>query len=53
MLSTLNISTETSAALRQLFFGLMLVIVVALLPRGLVQLGDGLRRVLATRRAAA
>jgi branched-chain amino acid transport system permease protein len=48
VLSTLNISTETSAALRQLFFGLMLVIVVALLPRGLVQLGDLVR----TRRPA-
>ena len=43
-LATLNISTETSAALRQLFFGLMLVVVVTALPRGLVQIGDLGRR---------
>jgi branched-chain amino acid transport system permease protein len=44
LLSTLDISTETSAALRQLFFGLTLVVVVTVLPRGLVQLGDLGRR---------
>src|SRR4051812_28926138 len=44
LLSTLDISTETSAALRQLFFGLMLVVVVTALPRGLVQLGGVGRR---------
>jgi branched-chain amino acid transport system permease protein len=44
LLSTLNISTETSAALRQLFFGLMLVVVVTALPRGLIQLSDVGRR---------
>jgi branched-chain amino acid transport system permease protein len=44
LLSTLDISTETSAALRQLFFGLMLVVVVTALPRGLIQLGAVGRR---------
>jgi branched-chain amino acid transport system permease protein len=44
LLSTLDISTETSAALRQLFFGLMLVVVVTALPRGLIQLGGVGRR---------
>jgi branched-chain amino acid transport system permease protein len=49
LLSTLNISTDTSAALRQLFFGLMLVVVVTALPRGLVQIGDLGRRFVPSR----
>jgi branched-chain amino acid transport system permease protein len=52
LLSTLEISTETSAAVRQLFFGLMLVVVVTVLPRGLVQLGDAGRRLVPARGGA-
>jgi branched-chain amino acid transport system permease protein len=52
LLSTLEISTETSAALRQLFFGLMLIVVVTVLPRGLVQLGDIGRRLVPARGGA-
>jgi branched-chain amino acid transport system permease protein len=52
LLSTLEISTETSAAVRQLFFGVMLVVVVTVLPRGLVQLGDVRRRLVPARGGA-
>ena len=40
LLSNLNLSATTTAAVQQLIFAALLVAVVAVLPRGLVQLGD-------------
>ncbi|MBV9049609.1 MAG: branched-chain amino acid ABC transporter permease [Solirubrobacterales bacterium] len=40
LLTNLNLSATTTAAVQQLIFAALLVGVVALLPRGLVQLGD-------------
>jgi len=53
LLSNLNLSATTAAAIQQLIFALLLVGVVALLPRGLVQLGDLPKYILKRRRRAA